>query len=184
MSLWERFGSPFRITSGSLLDHLATPHRPFFAKNASPYPSSRPTRFPPGTHPSSPEKTGHPLPDQTRCSGFPVDSEGEPGHDDHPRASISLPGERVPRSGQRSRWKDRSARKTARWVPVRTKGAAQKVYLPSQLEPDEALLPSTGSELLIFNDPPNSILSQLCDPPCAQGAISHDRHHRLRPSQH
>jgi hypothetical protein len=42
---------------------------------------------------------------------------------------------------------------------VRTKGVDQKVYLPSQLELDETLLPSTGSEPLIFNDPPNSILS-------------------------
>lgn len=134
MSLWERFGSPFRITSGSLLDHLATPHRPFFAKKCEPLSIEPSHSIPPSTHPSSPEKTGHPLPDQTRCSGFPVDSEGEPGHDDHPRASISLPCERVPRSGQRSRWKDRSARKTARWVPVRTKGADQKVYLPSQPE--------------------------------------------------
>lgn len=60
----------------------------------------------------------------------------------------------------------------------------QKVYLPSQLEPVNALRPSIGSEPLIFNDPPNSILSQLYDPTIAQGAVSHDRHHRLRPSQH
>ena len=62
MSIWERFGSPFRITSGSLLDHLATPHRPFFAKNASPYPSSRPTRFPPVPTPPRLKKQGTPSP--------------------------------------------------------------------------------------------------------------------------
>lgn len=67
---------------------------------------------------------------------------------------------------------------------MRAQEMDQKVYLPSQLEPNEALRPSSGSELLISTDPPNSILSQPYDPPSAQGAISHDRHHRLRPSQH
>lgn len=62
MSLWERFGSPFRITSGSLLDHLATPHRPFFAKNTSPYLSSGPTRVPPVPTPPRLENQGTPYP--------------------------------------------------------------------------------------------------------------------------
>ena len=132
-SLWERFGSPFRITSGSLLDHLATPHRPFFCKKCEPLSIEPSHSIPPGTHPSSPEKTGPPLPDQTRCSGLPVDNDGEPGHDDHPQTSTSLPCERVPRSGQRSRWKDRSARTTARWVPVRTKGGIRRCTLRANL---------------------------------------------------
>ena len=61
-SLWERFGSPFRITSGSLLDHLATPHRPFFCKKCEPLSIEPSHSIPPGTHPSSPEKTGPPSP--------------------------------------------------------------------------------------------------------------------------
>lgn len=60
MSLWERFGSPFRITSGSLLDHLATPKRLFFEQKCEPLSIESSHSIPPGAHPSSPEKTGHP----------------------------------------------------------------------------------------------------------------------------
>lgn len=141
-ALDHRFGSlldPFWITwphpTGHFLQKMRAPiHR------AVPLDSPRP-------HPSSPEKTGHPLPRQTRCSGFPVDSEGEPAHDDHPWASNSLQCERVPCSGQRPRWKDRSARMTARWIPVRTQGMDQKVYLPSQLERSQSQTTQRGLQM-------------------------------------